>query len=114
MRAINEANLSVAMKPRRSQDQIEVGAGRPDDAAERKIKLKRSRSSLQGETVVERDAGEIGEKEKDSKELETSSKRKFSGDQEKTQVLFKTACSFLAISILLLHHESFLRFAALR
>lgn len=100
MRAINEANLSVAMKPRRSQDLIEVEARRTDDTVERKIHLKRVRGNMHEQAISygqERgiDGNEDWETEKS--ELETSSNGKVIGDQEKPQVCFENAFYLLQI-----------------
>ena len=98
MRAINEANLSVAMKPRRSQAQIEVEARSADDTIERKIHLKRGRGNFREQTISygqERSTDCNEDRETEGiEEIETSSKEKVIGDQEKPQVCFENAFYF--------------------
>jgi len=84
MRAINEANLSVASKPRRGHDQIEVEA-QQDDSVKRKVELKRGRSTLHEKATTVGLEVNAEEKGSELNEFETPSKRKSFGDQEKLQ-----------------------------
>ena len=89
MKAIKEANQSVAMKPRRGHGQIEIE--RADDFVERKVELKRGGIKLNEKTtliVQENEADNKVDNEIEASELENSAKRKDHGEEEKPQVPF--------------------------
>ena len=98
MRAINEANLSVASRPKRGHDQIEVEA-RQDDSVKRKVELKRGRSTLHEKAVTVGLEVNAEEKGSDLNEFEIPSKRKSFGDQEKLQVCLEATFGMFSFDL---------------
>lgn len=91
MKAMKEANQSVATRPMKGSDEIQIEATGLDDVFERRIELKRgNRSRLFGKmasSLIEKEGDENEDNEREVKELKAASIAKSSGDQERSQVI---------------------------
>lgn len=104
MKAIKEANQSVATRPNRGSDQIEIEATNVDDISQRKIQINRGRSKLYEKAIESIQENALKERKNDEVEANEieAKKRNFIGEQERPQVYMFVLISAIFICVSLL------------